>query len=112
MAISYKHNSPYKISIFNYSKLLFSGTQSSYNNDSSNLEIIEGHLWTGNMNGAKKIMLFSLKDMEHVKSLGGARVHDLVNCNNAFGGKLVWHMYSKPLTKWCQNMQQKYLDKN
>ena len=44
--------------------------------------------------------------------MGGVGVHDLVNCNNSFGGKLVWHMYYKPHTKWCHIMQQIYLDNN
>lgn len=89
MAIPCRQNSPYKISIVSYSKLLFSGTQSSYNSDSNNNKLLRDFLWTGTVNGMKKNLLVSLKDMAQVKSLGGAGVHDLVNHNNALGGKLV-----------------------
>lgn len=44
MAIPCRKNSPYKISIVSYSKLLFSDTQRSYNSDSKNSENTEGLL--------------------------------------------------------------------
>jgi hypothetical protein len=73
-------------------------------------KILREFLWTKNMNGEKKIPLVSLDGMTQTKQLGGAGIHDLHKRNKAFGGKLVWQMYSKPNNIWCQIMQQKYLD--
>ena len=39
-------------------------------------------------------------------------MHDLTKRKEAFGGKLVWQMYTKPQSTWCKIMQQKYLDNN
>ena len=50
--------------------------------------------------------------MAHIPILGRAGVHDLTKRNEAFGGKLVWKMYSKPHSTWCNIMQQKYLNNN
>ncbi|XP_057828398.2 uncharacterized protein LOC131039625 [Cryptomeria japonica] len=44
------------------------------------------------------------------KKSGGAGLRDLVKRNKDFGGKLVWKMYTKANSKWCQIMQAKYLD--
>ena len=50
--------------------------------------------------------------MSQIPAVGGAGVHDLTKRNEAFGGKLVWQMYTKPQSTWCKIMQQKYLDNN
>lgn len=44
------------------------------------------------------------------KQSGGVGLHYLVKWNKAFGGKLVWRMYTNSESKWCQIMQAKYLD--
>lgn len=62
------------------------------------------------MSGQKKIPLISLSNMSLTPPTGGVGFHNLPNRNLAFGGKLVWKMYSHPSLKWCQLMQQKYLD--
>ena len=50
--------------------------------------------------------------MAYPPTLGGVGIHDLTTRNKVFGGKLVWHMYTKSKLVWCQIMQQKYLDNN
>ena len=75
-------------------------------------KLIKGFLWLGNLNDSRKIPLISLQDMSQIPSVGGAGIHDLATRNEAFGGKLIWHMYCKFQSKWCQIMQQKYLDNN
>ena len=50
--------------------------------------------------------------MAYPPTLGGAGIHNLSTRNKVFGGKLVWQMYTKPHSLWCQIMQQKYLDNN
>ncbi len=72
--------------------------------------ISKDFLWVGNLNGETKIPLVSLQDMTQVKTHGGASIHDMKQRSKAFGGKLVWKMYSKPDNKWCQIMQRKDLD--
>ena len=64
------------------------------------------------MDDSRKIPLISLQDMSQIPAVGGAGVHDLTKRNEAFGGKLVWQMYTKPQYTWCKIMQQKYLDNN
>ena len=64
------------------------------------------------MDDSRKIPLILLQDMSHTPNVGGARIHDLSFRNEAFGGKLIWHMYSKSQSMWCKIMQQKYLDNN
>lgn len=44
------------------------------------------------------------------KQVGGVGIQDLSKRNRAFGGKLVWSMYTKPQSLWCQIMQAKYLN--
>ncbi|XP_059073538.1 uncharacterized protein LOC131874266 [Cryptomeria japonica] len=73
-------------------------------------KIIRGFLWRHNMSEEKKISLISIQEMAHDKGGGGVGLHDLSKRNIAFGGKLVWKMVSKPDTKWCRIMQEKYLD--
>lgn len=48
--------------------------------------------------------------MSHDKASGGVGLHDISTRNKAFGGKLVWKMYTKYHAKWCSIMQEKYLD--
>ena len=50
--------------------------------------------------------------MSHTPNVGRAGIHDLSFRNEAFGMKLIWHMYSKSQSMWCKIMQQKYLDNN
>lgn len=50
--------------------------------------------------------------MSFQKSQGGVGLNNLKHCNKAFGGKLVWKLYTNPASKWCQIMQDKYLDNN
>ena len=50
--------------------------------------------------------------MSQIPAIGGAGVHDLTKRNEAFGGNLVWEMYTKPQSNWCKIMQKKYLDNN
>ena len=64
------------------------------------------------MDDSQKILLISLQDMSHTPNVGGAGIHDLSLRNEVFGGKLIWHMYSKSQSTWCKIMQQKYLDNN
>jgi ribonuclease HI/exonuclease III len=73
-------------------------------------KLIRSFLWSDNMSGDKKIPLVSLKEMSHPKSKGGVGLHELLNRNKAFGGKLIWFMYEKPDNKWCSIMRKKYLD--
>ena len=73
-------------------------------------KLIKGFLWSGNMDESCKIPLISLQDMSQNQKVGGAGIHDLSKRNEAFGGKLIWHMYSKPQSKLCTIMQQKYLE--
>ena len=75
-------------------------------------KLIKGFLWLGNMDDSQKIPLISLQDMSHTPNVGGAGIHDLSFRNEAFGGKLIWHMNSKSQSTWCKIMQQKYLDNN
>ena len=58
-------------------------------------KLIKVFLWSGNMDESRKIPLISLQDMSQIPNVGGAGVHDLSIRNEAFGGKLVWHMYCK-----------------
>ena len=58
------------------------------------------------MNGDKKILLVSLHDMTHIPAIGGVGIHDLSKRNVAFGGKCIWHMYTKPQSTWYQIMKQ------
>ena len=58
----------------------------------------------GNMTDDKKIPLISLQDMTYTPAIGGAGIHELSKRNEAFGGKLIWQMYVKPHTTWCQIM--------
>lgn len=62
------------------------------------------------MNEVKKIPLISLDSMSLEESKGGVGLQDISKRNLAFGGKLIWHMYSKPDSKWCSLMRAKYLD--
>lgn len=64
------------------------------------------------MDDSQKIPLISLQDMSHTPNARGTGIHDLSLRNEAFDGKLIWHMYSKFQTMWCNIMQQKYLDNN
>ena len=50
--------------------------------------------------------------MSLVSSVGGVGIHDLSIRNEAFGGKLIWHMYCKFQHMWCKIMRKKYLDNN
>ena len=50
--------------------------------------------------------------MSQILKVGGAGLDDLSIRNEAFGGKLVWHMYCKFQSMWSKIMQQKYLDNN
>ena len=58
-------------------------------------KLIKGFLWSGNMDESRKIPLISLQDMSLTPNIGGARIHDLSIRNEAFGGKLIWHMLCK-----------------
>ena len=75
-------------------------------------KLIKGFLWSGNLDDSRKVPLISLQDMSHASKVGGAGIHDLALRNEAFGGKLIWHMYTKSQSTWCKIMQQKYLDNN
>ena len=57
--------------------------------------LIKAFPWSGNLDDSHKIPLISLQDMSHTPIVGGAGIHDLSFRNEAFGGKLIWHMYSK-----------------
>lgn len=72
-------------------------------------KIIRNFLWRGNLSDVKKIPLILLDNMASDKLSSGVGIHNISKRNLAFGGKLVWHMYSKSDSKWCQIMQAKYL---
>ena len=75
-------------------------------------KLIKGFLWSGNLDDSHKVPLISWQDMLYASNVGGAGIHDLSLRNEAFGGKLIWHMYTKSQSTWCTIMQQKYLDNN
>lgn len=62
------------------------------------------------MTGEKKLPLISLSEMVAPPSFRGVGLHNLHARNLAFGGKLVWKVFSQPNIKWCRLMQEKYLD--
>ena len=73
-------------------------------------KLIWAFLWTTNMTGEKKLPLISLSEMSSSPSTGGVGLHNMFAHNLAFCGKLVWKLFSQPNAKWCQLMQEKYLD--
>ena len=75
-------------------------------------KLIKRFLWSGNLDDSRKVPLISLQDMSHTSNVGGVGIHDLSLRNEAFGGKLIWHMYTKSQSTWCTIMQKKYLDNN
>lgn len=48
--------------------------------------------------------------MAYEKNEGGVGLQGLSKINTTFGGKLVWQLYESLHKKWCQIIQQKYLD--
>ena len=67
-------------------------------------KLIKGFLWSGNLDDSRKVPLISLQDMSHIPNVGGAGIHDLSIRNEAFCGKLIWHMFCKSQSTWCKIM--------
>lgn len=57
------------------------------------------------MTNGRKIPLVSLENMSFQKSQGRVGLHNLKHRNKAFGGKLIWKLYTNPASKWCHASQ-------